>query len=95
MAQIKFTVRNCNTGKVLYSCIKMSGDFQKLYDKLLSMANRILEEHRYDNLMYIYNYYTTHWWHVRRLNRLLCAHGRYYFQYNDSSSISYTYSIVQ
>ena len=95
MAQIKFTVRNCNTGKVLYSCIKMSGDFQELYDKLLQVANRILEEHRYDYLMYIYNNSATYWWNMRPLNRLLCAHGRYYFQYSDSASISYTYSIIQ
>lgn len=95
MAQIKFTVRNCNTGKVLYSCIKMSGDFQELYDKLLQVANRILADCIHDSSMYIYNYNRWHWRHSDRFRKLLCAHGRYYFMYSDSSGYSYTYTIIQ
>lgn len=94
MAQIKFTVCNCNTGKVLYSGIKMSGDFQALYDKLLQVANRIFFDLLSDPSVYIYGYPYWHRLNSDGFSKLLCAHGRYYFKYRDSASISYTYSII-
>ena len=94
MAQIKFTVRNNNTGKVLYSCIKATGEFQELYDKLLQMANRIFDQHNINTFIYGYPYY--YWWNCDDgFRKLLCAYGTPYFMYTDSSSYSYTYSILR
>lgn len=94
MAQIKFTCKNSTTGKVSYSCVKMTGTYEECYEKLLSLANRILQEYRHTYQMYIYNYVSVHWWHTRRFNRLLCAYGKPYFMYSDEA-YSYYYSITK
>ena len=92
MAAIQLTVKNKNTGNVCYSYIKCIGDFDMLYNKLLKIANRILNENQHNWQMYIYNYYHTHWWHVKSIKRLLCAYGKYYFMYGDTG-YDYIYTI--
>lgn len=87
-------VRNKTTGKILYSCIKASGEFDLLYNKLLQVANRIFAEHKNHSGYYIYNYYCSHWIGTNRLKKLLCAYNTYYFEYSDCA-YSYLYSIIK
>ena len=93
MAQIRMTVRNNTTGKVSYSCVKASGEYDELYSKLLCMANRILNDRHAIVGIYIYGYDSFHWRHARRFGKLLRAFGRPYFEYSDVS-YNYTYTII-
>lgn len=93
MAKIRMTVRNNNTGKVLYSCVKASGEYNKLYSKLLCVANRIMDKYRHSYGMYIYGYYYFHWHSCDHFRKLLRAFGRPYFMYSDVG-YSYTYTII-
>jgi len=94
MAQIKLTVRNRTTRKVCYSSVKATGLFDDLYTKLLDMANRIFQEHKYNLGYYIYGYAYYHWYTgADHFSKLLSAYGTYYFSYSDSA-YDYVYSII-
>ena len=94
MARLIYTVKNVNTGSVIYSGTKATGDYQELYLKLKRTLNEILDnkvfgDHVYGDRDYLYG-------RRKGSNNAIPkqAYGVPYITYKEGS-ILYKYSLLK
>lgn len=87
MAQIRYVVKNRNTGKVVYKGIKASGTYEEMYSKLNMLLRRFIQERMrlYDD----YKYYFRGRYTIPKK-----AFGTPYIRYSDCA-FDYIFSLVK
>lgn len=87
MAQIRYVVKNRNTGKVVYKGIKASGTYEEMYSKLNLLLRQFMNER-----MELYEDRT---YYIRgRYRRPKKAFGTPYISYRDCA-YDYIFSLVK